>query len=258
MLEESNGEILNNGKNIKLSAALDKIFREFKSNDFTHIIAQFGKDLIRLGQINKDYFSIASEKHLTEVNKVAGTVEEKIKNQLGISGGKIKQKGYLDRLISDETLKKKIKSEILKGVTNKVPVDFLTEKLKKIVVGKPGVKGSLEQYFDSHIKNTYTQVDRTSLNTFAVGLDMKAFVYQGGRIKTSRCFCKERDGKVFTIDESNEWADLIGTDCGPIWSDNDRKYIPLTDMGGYECRHVPDYISKALAIRLRPDLKNQI
>jgi hypothetical protein len=259
-LESSGGNIVSGDENIKLSTALDQIFKEFQSNQFTPVIKQFGEDLLKLTNYNKEYFTVAADKRIQEVDKSAQLAKKKMAEKLGVSeSGKVKSKGYLDRLITDPTLKKQIKQTLLKGITNQKPVGEVTAQLQKIIVGNDKVNGGLVKHFNQYMRDTYTQFDALSSSIIATDLGIQTFIYQGGKIASSRCFCKEKDGKVFTVQEAEEWRDELGEECGPIWNEKtDGKYNPLTHRGGYECRHTLDYVSSALAIRLRPDLRGKI
>lgn len=171
----------------------------------------------------------------------------------------ITNKSFLDKLITDESLKKKIKSEVLKGITQGKPVKELTKQLTEQIKGSDKVRGGLVRHFDQFMRDAYTQFDSSNAKDLAEGLGMKAFMYQGGKIKTSRCFCIEKDGKIFTLEEASKWKLDLNDDCGPIWNEEvDGKYNPTTMRGGYECRHSLDFMSNSLAIRLRPDLKGKI
>ena len=84
-----------------------------------------------------------------------------------------------------------------------------------------------------------------------VSLEFKAFIYEGGIYDDTCDFCKERNGKVFTIKEAEEWKKLE-------WPEKNENYEPLKDMGGTDCRHHPSWISDSLATILRPDLKGKL
>ena len=59
-------------------------------------------------------------------------------------------------------------------------------------------------------------------------LGIKYFLYYGNLMNTSRDFCIERRGKVFTREVINSWNALDwGGKSGPAW----------TNRGGYNCRH---------------------
>ncbi len=108
--------------------------------------------------------------------------------------------------------------------------------------------------FNTFAYDTYAAVDRTAQKLWAGKLGLKAFIYAGGKIKTSRLFCIHNNGKVFTTDEAKEWESMIGEDDGPMWSEG--TYEPLRDMGGHRCRHSPNFISNREAISRRPELES--
>lgn len=76
----------------------------------------------------------------------------------------------------------------------------------------------------------------TDLNTSMAGLSrtinmskgveqgFERFLYYGGLIATSREFCQERDGKIFTLEEIQSW-------------DNGQGLPADVYLGGYNCRH---------------------
>ena len=74
------------------------------------------------------------------------------------------------------------------------------------------------------------------------------------QVRTSRPFCVKNNGKVFTTEEAQSWENTIGDKNGVQW--NDDPYNPLTDMGGFNCRHLPNFISNQEAISRRPELGN--
>jgi len=255
-LVTSGGVITDDGKNIELSTAIDKIFKEFNSNEFLPIIKLFGKDLLKIGKLNNDYFQVASGKHLDEVKKVGIKAEEKLNKQLGIEkDGKLTNKSYLDKLIKDTKLRDEIKKETVKAITNKKPVGELILELQKKIEGNAKVDGGLKRYFDQNMRDTYNTFDAQSSSLYASGLGMQAFVYQGGKIKSSRCFCIAKDNQVFTIEEAKQWEAGTNDECRPIWNEKTDGKYNYTMRGGYECRHSLDFISNKLAILKRPDLK---
>ncbi|WP_234733401.1 hypothetical protein [Tellurirhabdus bombi] len=69
--------------------------------------------------------------------------------------------------------------------------------------------------------------------TVAEGLNLKHYYYMGTQIATSRSFCIDRLGKVYTEAEVEAWADLI-------WSGKmagTTKKTIFWYLGGYRCKH---------------------
>lgn len=256
-LKKSEGKIVSDGENIKLSTALDEIFKEFEKNQYLKIVNAFAIDLEHVGKLNERYYEIVSEdqKKFEKINKEVKSI---MRQRIGINDkGNISKDGYLDRLIKDNTLKQKIKETTLKAVTSGQSFDKYVSSIEKIIVGNKNVNGGLQKHFQQFAYDTFAQYNRTSSKLYAEKLDLKAFIYQGGEIQTSRCFCIENDGKVFTVEEAEKWKSKVNKECGPVM-EKDAIYNPLIDMGGINCRHSVDFISQSMALRLRPDLKGKI
>jgi hypothetical protein len=103
----------------------------------------------------------------------------------------------------------------------------------------------------SRIQDTFAEYDRRLSNKFADRLQLNYFIYQGGEIKTTREFCEERNGGVFTREEGVSWNELQ-------WEGKKVGHNVLIDAGGYNCRHYLDWISYELAKQLRPDIERSV
>jgi len=84
---------------------------------------------------------------------------------------------------------------------------------------------------DKIVNNLNTEVttnldafERTETVIQGQKMGLNLFLYVGGLIKTSRDFCRERDGKVFSWDEIKTW-------------DNGQLAPASVYLGGYNCRH---------------------
>lgn len=253
-LDVDSGRISSTGKNLTIAAEIDAIFKSFTKTDLNNIVSQFGQDLSKLVVYNDDYFRAAiDDSTVNRFDSVKNEVRSFMKKRIGVNAkNEIVSDGYLDRLLKDQSIKTKIKDQIIRGVTNRVPIDRLTKSLQKGIIGDPNVDGDLVKFFNQHMNDTFNQFDRLTSKMYAEKLDMKFFIYQGGKIKSSRTFCINHDGKCYTTKEAEKWKSMIGTKSGPIA--DKATYNPLVDCGGYNCRHSLDYISDSLAKRYRPDL----
>lgn len=120
----------------------------------------------------------------------------------------------------------------------------LREQLQSVVVDK----GLAQKYYKRWTHDIYSQYERVAANEVRITLGLKFAIYQGGLIRDSRSFCIQRNDKCYSEDEIKKWKNLnwIGKP--------ESGYDPVTDLGGYNCRHRLDWISDNLAWRLRPDL----
>ena len=259
-LDSENGVVSANSKNLNISAEINTIYNKFNSAEYANIIRKFSSDLAKITTMNADYFNmVIDSRALKRFDSVKSEVKLFMGKRIGITAGnEVIKDSYIDRLIRDESLKNKIKDNIVKGITNKVPVEKLTKSLENLIVGNENVEGGLVRYFNQNMNDTYNQFDRTASMMFAEKLDLKFFIYQGGKIKTSRIFCQKHDGNCYTTKEAAKWKSEIGKKnskgkpTGPIA--DKATYNPLVDCGGYNCRHSIDYISEGLARQLRPEL----
>lgn len=258
-LDLADGKILNNNSNIDLASTLDKIMKDFMTNDFNKVIKLFSNDLIGLQGLNSAYFKTIEEDQ-TKLKQIANDVNTIMRKRIGLdaSGNKIKG-GYLDKLSTDPKFKQELKKATYKAVTTGASMDDFKAKMKTLITGNDSVNGGLQKHFNRFVYDTYQQFDRTTAVLYSNKLDLKAFIYSGTKITTSRCFCINNKGKVFTLEEAEKWRSKLNDSCGPIWNEKkDGRYVPIDMMGGYGCVDVPNFISNRMAIRLRPDLEAKL
>lgn len=98
-------------------------------------------------------------------------------------------------------------------------------------------------------------LNRVSKFLWAENLGLKYFMFQGGIVENTLSFCREKNGKVFSIDEMLNWKN--STD-----RPSDEKWDPILHLGGNMCekeqtlcRHSMDFISFSAAKRLRPEIE---
>lgn len=246
------GKISSIGANNEIANRLDAVWKEFKNSEYLQVIKMLAGDMGTIQEYNKTYFKIL-EKDQDKIDKLNKEITKSISKRLGLNkDGEIIKNGYLDKLIEDDSFLKKIKKETFKAVNGGEPLSSFQKRLKTTIVGNKSVNGGLVKHFNTFAYDTYAAVDRTTQKLWAGKLGLKAFIYAGGKIKTSRLFCIKNNGKVFTTDEAKDWEDLIGEDDGPMWSEG--TYEPLRDMGGHRCRHSPNFISNREAVSRRPEL----
>lgn len=252
--ETEDGKIKPNTTNIDITNRLNAVFKDFNSSEYTAVVKQFATDMFQVQANNALYFKTI-ENDNKKLAKVTNDVNSMMSKRIGITAeGQLKKDGYLDKLIKDSTLLNKVKQETYKAVTSGVSLKDYTERMKTVIVGTPNVDGGLQKHFNTFAYQTYASFDRTTQHLYAEKLGLKAFIYAGGKIATTREFCRKNNGKVFTTDEAKDWENTIGDKNGVQW--NDDPYNPLTDMGGYNCRHLPNFIGNVEAISRRAELKS--
>lgn len=256
--ERTDGNLVLNGKNIRATAALDAIFDEFMRSEQVKLVLQFAKDINKITDLNIQYFATFTDRK-DKFLKSAEKVKELMRLRLGVSpNSDLYRGGFLDSFIRDTTLRAQAKFLILHGVTAQLPMNKVIDDLKRNVMGPAGVDGAIVSKYKTFLFDTYQQHDGATQKTFAEDLGLKCFLYAGGLIDTSREFCQERNGKVFTLEEAQDWIN----DPHLPRTKEERKtgqvlnYNPIIDRGRWRCRHHINFIPNSWAIRLRPELKD--
>jgi len=275
------GSLLDVLTNYRKLSQVEDIYKKFAKIQELTILPQIVNTTYGLVALENSYIGVALIGDLgSRFGKIVSATEKKINMRIGLEGGKMVRGGFLESFFTDKTLATQVKSFVSKSITGQVDTKVFIKGLTDIVEGVPrevikdGVKtilqtGALEKQYERYAYDIYQQYDRAYNTSLADEFDMKYFVYQGGLIDDSRDFCAAHNNKVWTRDEAalwGEWTPSIGEYPAGyvIKSKNPYEvpsylgypgYQPLTDAGGYNCRHSIGFISDDLAFDLRQDLK---
>jgi hypothetical protein len=127
------------------------------------------------------------------------------------------------------------------------------DETESFIVGTNQKLGVVDNFnlVQNRVQDTFAENDRRISNEYANELQLNYFIYQGGEIKTTRTFCEERNGGVYTREEGEAWNSLQ-------WDGMKEGNNIFVDGGGYNCRHYLDWISYELAKQLRPSIERSI
>ena len=246
-LDVSGGVIQNNDKNIKITQGIQKIFEEFDKQVNAKLIEEYGDDILKGQALNETYFStfdIDKKKFGNIKNDVRSTTNRR----LGISStGKVVKGGFLDNFIGDSTVKTQVQQLATEVITGESSRKDALNRLKRIVVGDAEVSGQLQNQYRTFIYDTYAEVDALESDLYANAIGLESAFYLGGTIKTTRRFCCQRNGNLYTVKEINAWNSLT-------WKGKKPGVPTLIQRGGYNCRHRLRYISNKVAVTERRDL----
>lgn len=234
--------------NKRLLATIDNVFDKFGKTVGVEISKTILEGVQSVTSFNGSYFKTFTTD--AKLLPIQNNVQETLKAWLGLGDkGKIEPNGYLDTLIKDTTVKNQIKDFAVRAVIGQQGWMESKKQLSEILVGNKEKAGAMQRYYRNFVYDTYSQVDRATSEIYSEKLGLQFAIYEGGLIKSSRKFCKERNGKVFHITEIAKFNPPTAKPPG---------YNPFTDLGGYGCRHHLNYIPDSLAIMLRPDAKDLI
>lgn len=250
---DENGALVNTGNSIFLPSRLDTFFDDFQADHIKPIVSGFASNAKKLIRQNQQYFDTIerSENH--------DQIKEQVLSAIGISGSVVLGGSLLYNILSNRSVIQSVKSMVLGAVNSSVSITSLKVSVEEVVLKKEG--GLFKKMFNEVMPDPYVKLDRFIGGKYASDLNLTYAIYQGGLIKTSRPFCIERNNRVFSRDEIMKFGTPYDKYGG--YSDKSRgefqgktePYDPLTDLGGFNCRHQFDWISNELAFHLRPDLK---
>lgn len=243
-VDEETGTIKNTLRNKRLLANIDKIFIQYVEKDGIEIAKVMMDGISQILDFNGKYFkNFATHAELAPLKPQVKSV---IESWLGLKGnGALEGNGYLQKTISDVRVLKDLKDLAMRAVSGQQGYKATKEAVKAFIDGNKDTAGILEKYHRNFVYDTISQVDRATSSIYADKLGLNYAIYEGGLIKTSRKFCKEHNGNVYTREEI---AQFSPTEATPP------NYNPFQDLGGYGCRHHLNWVSKAVAVSIRPDL----
>lgn len=270
-LETKDGQILNTPKNLKLIEKLDSLYTEFNNTTQTKVVKSLGESLVNLNKFNNDYFSEITLNETTKkkFDAIVSKTDKLISARIGITPeGEVNTGGFLDSFVTDRTLLTDLKKSIIQNITGQQSLADFKKSIKEKIVGSDQVTGGFERYYRQYAYDVYQEYDRAYGKQMADEFGLNYALYQGGLIGDSRDFCRDHENHVYTREEVanfGKWtyakAEHIttfkdpGSQTGvPSYIENFPNYDPATNCGGFNCRHQLTWITKAAAIRIRPEL----
>lgn len=152
----------------------------------------------------------------------------------------------IDVLIGDglnEMLYNPVRDTLLDGIASGSSYSDLMTNLNTIAIGNDNLEGVLERYSRQLVSDTLATTDRQFTQIIGDELGLEWFRYLGGKMKTTRCFCLERNGGYYHRNEIESWGRLENLgDCrtNTGWQGMFRGTNAETIfswVGGYNCQH---------------------
>jgi len=227
-------------------AKLSIVQDNFREREINPLLAWMARRYIDIYRLNRK----AIRNEVVVPNSVGVKVRNKLLSRLGLRSSKkgvsLLDGGFLKRLSVVEDPYQLVQSAAMNAIENGIPLRNLRKEIREAVTGTG--RETIKHHFYTKAYDSFSQVDRLNSKSFADELGLRVARYSGGLIKTSRDFCEERNGQIFTIEEIEAWG-LLEFDGKPAI------YDPVRDLGGHNCRHTLNFISERKAIRIRPELK---
>lgn len=168
--------------------------------------------------------------------------------------------GWLSTVVGDTTAQREVLGYAYSAQASGVGLEAYRAGLTDLVTGASSAAQGLVGKLYQEAADSFNQNDRQLQQLSAQQLGLRAYLYQGGLIASSRPFCQVRNGKVFLDWEIALFGtkeDAFGgytTKKLGLFSGKPVSYDPMVDAGGYACRHGYSAIPNLVAIRMRPEL----
>lgn len=238
-LDVVDGNIANSSKNLSLIKTIEEDLRTaLFNNSYYKAVNAFGKEFSTQAELTNEYFN-----SILDDFEVIGRYKTVLQTS---------QSNALSLLSQDtftQTLIKPIQDSLLASVTNNGSFQETLANLRKTILGNDEIEGRLLSHVKRIAYDSFAIANRQYTQTIATNLKFEWYLYTGGVVSDSRCFCVERHGKYYHINEIRAWGrgENIGA-CGQYnkslsrtgWQGMNLDTTEITIMvlvGGYQCKH---------------------
>jgi hypothetical protein len=234
-----NGALKKTSSNYRLALQVKKVEQQLldkKAEIANFVIKQSRLQLTE----NVSYFNEFIE-NTRKLEAARTRATNQLLSRIGVEGNKVIGEGLLSSIIYDSSYLTAIKKSLVNAVSSGSKLTDLIKGYKTLVVGEDDKSiGMLETHFRTMVFDTFAENDRVIQNNMADELELNHFIFQGGIIKTTRPFCKQRNDRIYTRAFAEKWRDLD-------FKGKTDPYDPFVNLGGHNCRHSIDWISAELA-----------
>lgn len=273
------GKIVNSKENFEVLNELEQQKQSFFKSSVIPFLSGIALVFFKISEANKKYFNQVEDEaddnpdgdgkdggKKNPIECVKG-VQDTVRAQFGFNVNdkdiSIDPNGWLAAIGDMKDVYTRVRETAMRAISVSMPLSEFLKVLALEIKGDDRINGLLASHFRTIVWDVYAEFNRQVGFKTAVCLGYRSAVYEAGLIETSRDFCIERNGKVFTFEEIEKFGtsdDAFGgyTDksSGSFKGKTKFDYNPFFDQGGYNCRHSYSFIPDRLAIRLRPELKD--
>lgn len=240
------GRLALTARNIARANLIEQIMDAHGKTSIGDVLELFAGQLLDVAGRNEAYYLAAgfNEAKVKAVSEGLGLIRAKI----GVDAdGMLLKDGYLYRLGRSEAVRQELKDYILNSLATRKQFSDFSKGFGELVTGTNDIDGALRKYWRQYAYDTYNQVREISNEQYADELNLEWFVYTGGIIKTSRAFCRKRNGNVYNRAETSAWKN----DPDLIDQKTKESYNPILERGRYNCRHFIMWVDEDTAKRLK-------
>lgn len=212
------------------------------------LLGYIAKRLVRSFGINLEYFGKAGKDpikdELSVLERLMMSYGYDSKKESLISGG------YFSQIGNGGLVSQKIAEQINQAISGQMSLNDFRKQFHKVVVN-PGGLGLTEAHYYRFTHDLYMDFDRLTGAELAKETGLTHAIYAGTEVKDTRDFCEERLNLIYTLEEIQKWND-------ETWKGKRPGVDVKQALGGYNCRHILNWISKDLAELLSKRMGKEI
>ena len=230
-LEYSNGSIILNQPNLlRIEAITEQVKELLTAGEYETVVGELLQEFDQQAAITFKYFDEAFNDF--EIPTIANQILQQKKRE-----------AVIDLLNStDQYLTNPMRQALSNAVITGASRNDLLDVFDLLIRGDADTVGRLERATRQVVSDTFALSDAAVTNEVSKQLNAQWFLYTGGLMKTTRPFCKARNGKFFRREEVESWG---GEDWDGRMAGTDSKTIFVT-RGGYNCQHAILPVSEAV------------
>ena len=192
--------------------------------------------ILRLLRGNQRYFS--------KLGDASSIEEQAIRRVLLAYGydpatGRIIPGGYIDAVLSSAPIGREVARQMNAALLQGMGVRDFRRTFRQAFAPAQGL-GLLERHFARFTHDLFMEVDRSAKALYAEELGLEHFIYAGTEVERTREFCERRMNRIYTVDFAEGWDSLT-------WQGKIPGRPVMQQLGGYNCRHSPMFISAEMA-----------
>jgi len=152
--------------------------------------------------------------------------------------------------VPTQYLTEPLRAALLQGISTGSSYSDLLGNVQSIIIGTDTTEGNLLRYSRQIVADSLAVTDREFTNIVANDLGLEWYLYAGGEIATTRCFCDKRNGLYWHRNEIAGWGRGEGVgECGYPWAGmfkGTNEATIFAYVGGYNCQHSLLPVSEAI------------
>jgi hypothetical protein len=231
-LDYKNGFVVVNDANIlRIEVIVEQIKDVLTGREYETAVGELMQEFDNQAAINYKYFEAIDPRF--QVPAISNNILRAKKNEAIIS-----LLNSTDQYLTNP-MRQSLSNTVLAGGSR---ADLL-DTFRDLIQGDPEKVGRLERATRQIVSDTFATSDRAITNEVAEQLGLKFYLYTGGLLKTTRPFCKERNGKFFKKSDVESWGEL-GDWAGKMEGTNSKTIFQTA--GGYNCQHSILPVSEAV------------